>query len=280
MKPIGPLYLIDLLPIIDEKLITLLNGLSVQDWERPTIAGNWTVKDVAAHLLDGNLRTLSMLRDGYSGEKPGQLENYQDLVDWLNGLNSDWVKAMRRISPRILVALLELSGEEYHKLLRRLPPHDKAPFAVAWAGETESANWFHIAREYTEKWHHQQQIRLAVGQEKILYHRAFYHPYLDTSMRALPYHYRSVKAGKGTIIHFRVTGAGGGDWWLHRAAADDWQLITDAPTYAPCTVTIPGHIAWRIFTKGISRSEARVQSTIDGDIELGEPVFEMLAVMA
>jgi hypothetical protein len=35
---------------------------------------------------------------------------------------------------------------------------------VAWAGEAESKNWFHVARDYSEKWHHQQQIREAVSQ--------------------------------------------------------------------------------------------------------------------
>jgi len=42
----------------------LLRGLSPADWNAPKLAGAWTVKDVAAHLLDGNLRTLAMLRDG------------------------------------------------------------------------------------------------------------------------------------------------------------------------------------------------------------------------
>ncbi|MEJ7682555.1 MAG: hypothetical protein WKG06_32810 [Segetibacter sp.] len=28
-----------------------------------------------------------------------------------------------------------------------------------WAGEKKSKNWFHIAREYTEKWHHQMSSR-------------------------------------------------------------------------------------------------------------------------
>ena len=31
------------------------------------------------------------------------------------------------------------------------------------AGEAVSANWFDVAREFTERWHHQQQIRLAIG---------------------------------------------------------------------------------------------------------------------
>jgi hypothetical protein len=43
----GPLFA----PIHDE-LMSLLRGLSPQEWLAPTVAGAWTVRDVAAHLLD------------------------------------------------------------------------------------------------------------------------------------------------------------------------------------------------------------------------------------
>jgi hypothetical protein len=52
-----------------------------------------------------------------------------------------------------------------------LPPHAEAPFGVAWAGETRSANWLDTGREYTERWHHQMQIRDAVGAPPLLERR-------------------------------------------------------------------------------------------------------------
>ena len=36
-------------------------------------------------------------------------------------------------------------------------------FGVAWAGEERSPAWFDVARELTERWHHQAHIRLATG---------------------------------------------------------------------------------------------------------------------
>ena len=54
---------VDLLPKLDKLLLRLLEGLSPADWGKQTVAPEWKVKDVAVHLLDGNLRTLSMLRD-------------------------------------------------------------------------------------------------------------------------------------------------------------------------------------------------------------------------
>ncbi|MBX2926890.1 MAG: maleylpyruvate isomerase N-terminal domain-containing protein [Saprospiraceae bacterium] len=274
-----PIPTVHLFPILDELLLSLLRSFSASDWERPTPAPRWKVKDVAAHLLDGNLRTLSMLRDGHFGESPENVQSYEDLVGFLNRLNADWVAAMKRLSPALLIELLDWSGRQYSDYLQSLDPFAKAVFPVAWAGEAQSENWFHIAREYTEKWHHQQQIRFATGQEQVLYRRELYFPYLDTSMRALPHHYHNVPAETGTVIQFSVSGEGGGHWFLQRSE-DAWHLVQVAHATPVCTVEIEGEIAWRIFTKGISREEAGRRCTIAGRRELGERVLEMLAVMA
>ena len=70
-------------------LIQLLSSLTEEQWQLSTIARLWKVKDIAAHLLDGNVRTLSISRDGYFGEKPVNIESYKDLVDYLNKLKRD-----------------------------------------------------------------------------------------------------------------------------------------------------------------------------------------------
>ena len=57
-----------LLPILDRKLIELLSSLTPDEWNAQTVAKRWKVKDVASHLLDGNLRGLSITRDHYFGE--------------------------------------------------------------------------------------------------------------------------------------------------------------------------------------------------------------------
>lgn len=56
--PVEPIFVIDLLPKLDQKLLELLWSLDAEDWEKPTIAPLWCVKDIAAHLLDGNIRAL------------------------------------------------------------------------------------------------------------------------------------------------------------------------------------------------------------------------------
>lgn len=274
-----PIFTIDLLPKIDKKLLEVLKSLSPDEWQKPTLAPLWKVHDVALHLLDGNIRTLSLLRDGYVGVKPTPISTYQDLVAYLNQLNADWIVAMRRLSPAVLVDLLEHTGQQYTHYLAQLDPFAPATFSVAWAGESASPNWFHIAREYTEKWHHQQQIRLAVGQEAALYTQEYYHPYLDTSMRALPHHYRTVKGSDKEAIKFSVSGEGGGVWYLE-SNGQAWVLKAAIDTDPNCEVQIDGQIAWRIFTKGIAKQAAAESLVIKGRQDLGLKIVDMLAVMA
>lgn len=260
-------------------MLEVLRSLSPEDWEKPTVSPLWTVKDIATHLLDGNLRTLSMLRDGYFGESPGEINGYEGLVKYLNRLNSDWVKGMKRLSPKVLIQLLESSGKEYCEFLNSLDPFEKATFSVAWAGETESQNWFHIAREYTEKWHHQQQIRLALGKEKILLAKEFYDPFLQTSLRALPFHYRNFGVIEGEIIKVTVGTETDWNWWIFYSS-NSWKLIPSLEIHPVCEIYIPKEIAWRIFTKGISKVEAKSRISISGKQEYGEKILDMLTVMA
>lgn len=279
MPPEIPIPTLHLFPQLDQLLLEFLRSLSPADWEKRTIVPLWTIKDIAGHLLDGNLRTLSMSRDQYFGEKPDPIESYGDLVVYLNHLNADWVKAFKRVSPTVLIELLELTGAQYNTYLSTLDLYTPAIFSVAWAGEEESKNWFHIAREYTEKWHHQQQMRLAMGQEEVLYAPELYFPHLDTSMRALPHHYRNVEAAEGSVIAFSVKGVPNAQWYLQRKGKN-WTLV-EKPKEAPFNrVSIDGTIAWRILTKGIAKAEAAKLVEIEGDQQLGKVVLDMLAVMA
>ncbi len=279
MTTLEPIFITDLFYKIDDKLIEVLASLSDEDWNKQSIAPRWKVKDIAVHLLDGNIRTLSMARDGYFGVQPDSINSHQDLLNYLNKLNADWVHALKRMSPKVLIELLAITGKQYCDYIGQLDPFSKAIFSVGWAGEEESKTWFHVAREYTEKWHHQQQIRFAVGKEAELYTKEFYWPHLETSMRALPHHYRDVSGNEGEMIQFDITGEGGGTWNLYRENSL-WILVKESSDNPTCKVTIDGAIAWRLFTKGISKQEARNYVRIEGNQETGEKIFDMLAVMA
>ncbi|HQS04313.1 MAG TPA: maleylpyruvate isomerase N-terminal domain-containing protein [Daejeonella sp.] len=151
-----------LFPVLNSSLIEVLNGLDRRQWNNDTLCKQWKVKDIAAHLLDGALRRLSIGRDAYQTEAP-EIKSYQDLLNYLNALNADWVNAYKRVSPEIILEQLKMAQVQMLQYLESLDPDAKAIFPVSWAGEDISTNRFDIAREYTERWHHQQQIRQAVG---------------------------------------------------------------------------------------------------------------------
>jgi hypothetical protein len=272
-----PIKTVHLIPIIDQQLISLLQSLTEQEWQLPAIAKQWTVKDIAAHLLDGNIRGLSFSRDHHQPETNNNIQSYQDLVNYLNSLNADWVKAMKRLSPALLVELLTATGKTYIEHLASLDPFDKAIFPVAWAGEAESYNWFHIAREYTEKFIHQLQIREAVNTPGLMDRELFY-PFIETLMYALPHTYRNINAEKDTTIRVTIETESGGDWFLVKADTG-WLLSKQCSNHIHATISLPPRTAWKLFSKGISAAEARQYATISGDEELATVALNTISIM-
>jgi uncharacterized protein (TIGR03083 family) len=259
------------------ELIALLAGLSDEEWTRPA-AKRWTVRDVAAHLLDGDVRQLSFRRDGMPPPPPDRpIAGYSDFVGFLDHVNAVWVDAARRISPRLLVELHALTGPEVARLFEGLDPFGPALFPVAWAGEETSAGWMDTAREYTERWHHQQQIRDAAGRAPLTA-REWLHPVLDTFVRALPHGYRDTHADEGTAVLVAVAGEAGDDWSLLREEGR-WTLHPGPAPHPAATVTMDADTAWRLFTKGLSREEAERRMRIEGERRLGAPVLGTLAIM-
>ena len=268
-----PILTAHLFPKIEEMLIVLLRSLTADDWERQTIAPKWKVKDVAAHLLDTQLRKLSIVRDGYMAPAPP----ITDLVAFVDRLNQEGVSLYRRLSPPVLLSLMELASRESARFHRSLDPFSRAAFAVSWAGEETSLNWFDTAREFTERWHHQQQIRLAVDRPGILTPELYY-PVLDCFRRALPYTYRDAPADTGTVLQFEISGDCGGTWWLYRDGKC-WRLVDRASGEVTSRVTIPQEIAWRIFTKGIDTASAVAQTLVEGNEQLGLRILTMKAIV-
>lgn len=236
--------------------MALLRALTADDWEKPTVARVWRVRDVAAHLLDTQLRRLSGQRDGH------RLQPDRPLVEWLNELNATWVAAARRFSPRVIVDLLDTTGHTFAAFIESLPLHERAPIAVAWAGESQSENWFDIGREYTEWWHHQMQIRDAVGAPLLLEPR-WLEPLLEISVR--------VFRGIPDTVVFDVDGCQfsvvGGE--VHRGAA---------PSPA-ATVRTDADTAWRMLFHALSHEEILARVAISGDTAAAEPLLRARSVM-
>jgi uncharacterized protein (TIGR03083 family) len=276
LEPLSPIFTEHLFLKLEAKLIELLRSLTPEDWERQTIAPKWKVKDVAAHLLDTQLRKLTASRRDQKAENP-KILSHAELVALINTLNAEGVHEYGRLSPNELISRMEAASRESTEYHQALDPFALAMFPVSWAGEQESANWFDTAREFTERWHHQQQIRMAVDKPGIMT-REFYYPVLDCFMRALPYAYRNVTGKSGTLAQFNISGESGGSWYLF-SDGDAWILTATPVGEKISETTIPQEIAWRIFTKGIAREEAKAQVRVTGETGVGLHILDMISIV-
>lgn len=266
-----------LFPLVNRQLIALLRSLTPEDWKKPTICSQWKVGDIAAHLLDVTLRKLSAGRDRHTWTNPS-ISSYEELVSYLNTLNAEWVTATRRLSPRVLTDLLDTACEQFYSYIGTLDPEAPALYPVAWAGEAASTNRFDIARDYTEYWLHQQQIRLATDNPGLM-SRELYYPVLDIFMQALPHTYRTIEAAEQTVVQITVSGEVGGTWFLLRSD-NRWELVNNPPTTPVSIVVLDPDIAWRLFSRGISSQAAQPFITVQGDRALGMHICSMVSVMA
>lgn len=282
LRPLKPILTAHLFPKVDGLLVELLHSLSPEEWERQTVSPKWKVKDVAGHLLDTALRGISIARDRYAPPAPN-IDSPAALGAYIDRLNEEGVKVYRRLSPEVLISLMETTCSQLAEYHAGRDPYAQAPYGVSWAGEEKSINWFDTAREYTERWHHQQQIRIAVERPGVeqpgILTRELYYPVLDCFMRALPFTYRNVSAPAGTAIRITVSGECGGSWNLLREDAG-WALTERERNPPKAETIIPQEIAWRIFTKGIDCASALSQVKASGDTALAHHVLSMVSIVS
>jgi uncharacterized protein (TIGR03083 family) len=276
MQPPAPILVTHLFPETLAALLDLLSGLSAEEWRRPTICAQWSVKDIALHLLGGEIGILSRKRDGQAATSE-PITSWDELVAFINRLNHEWVQATRRLSPRVLCDLLRLAGTQSCEYFRSLDPHALGE-PVDWAGPDPAPVWLDLAREHTERWHHQQQIRDAVGRPG-LKEPKFFAPVLDAFVRALPHTFSDVAAQDGAAVALTITGEAGSRWLILREQGR-WHLYLAPARNAQTEVMMDQETAWRLFTKGISRHEAQARATITGEPSLGLKLLETVSVIA
>jgi len=275
MQPPQPILVPGLFPILLDELISLLKGLTKAEWDLPTICSSWSVKDVALHLLGGDIGILSWKRDGYSPLP--SINSWNHLVSLVNEQNELWVKGTQRIGPPLIIDLLKFTGDQVSSYFQSLDP-----FAIGgpvdWVSPDPAPVWLDLAREYTERWHHQQHIRDSVGKPG-LKEQKFLTPVLDTFILALPRTFKKVKAKNGTSIVISITGSVRKQWTLN-INFGEWRLYEGSTGDYQVNVVIEDDVAWRIFTNEISPVEANKRVQIEGNRQLGEKVLETVSIIA
>jgi uncharacterized protein (TIGR03083 family) len=283
LRQLTPLPPIDTLPLYAGErsaLLELLGDLSATDWEAATVCPGWSVKDVAAHLLGDDIGRLSWGRDGYVNPASAtglDIATLPGLVAAIDRQNAVWVAGTRRISPRLLIELLQMTGELTAAYFASLEM-TALGMPVDWAGPEPAPVWLDVAREYTERWVHQQHIRDAVGKPG-LKERRWFAPVLDAFVRALPRALHDAPAGDGTALRLTISGDAGGEWVALRHGGN-WILGTAPGMIVDATVELDQEPAWRLFTKGVSKEEVRRTARIDGDVALAERALDTVSILA
>lgn len=286
MKPLAPVLVTHLFPDERAALLDVLRSLDREQWERPTVCEGWSVGDVARHLVADDLGRLSRERDvytahGFTASSPEAQRIRRtfesDLVTWINASNEAWVEATRRLSPAIVIDLLEWSGRETQAYFESLDLQAIGD-PVTWAGPEPAPRWLDVAREYTERWHHQAQIREGAGLPLLSDSRLFA-PVLAAFVLGVPHAFRETEADEGTHVRLRITGDAGGEWSLVRSDGR-WALVQPLDADADATVEIGQDAAWRLFTKGLTPREAKSCARLEGDGRLAEQVLRTVSIIA
>lgn len=68
--PRGPIDAVNALERVEAERLSLLSRITADEWDAQTIVPGWRVRHVAGHLLDTATRTLAIVRDGFSVERP------------------------------------------------------------------------------------------------------------------------------------------------------------------------------------------------------------------
>lgn len=275
MEALQPVITAELFPEIHTELLALLKSLTSEDWQKSTVCPGWSVKDVALHLLGGEIGNLSRRRDGHVLD--ASIHSWNELVHFINDWNENWVSVARRISPRLMIDLLALSGAQMSTFFQELDPFAMGG-AVSWAGDDPAPVWLDVAREYTERWLHQQHIRDAVDRPGLKQPK-YLSPVLAAFIRALPRTYRTTLADKNTTVTLSITGEAGGRWSVVQENGV-WNLYAGAPDAPSAEVILDQDLAWRLFTRGIDPELARAQIVFKGDPALGLNVLEMVSIIA
>ena len=279
LEPVPPVDTRALFRPVSASLVRLLRGLPLQDWQKPTIAGTWLVRDVVAHLVDLTVRRLSFHRDGMIPPPPPRpINSDRDFVAFINELNADWVKAAQRISATVLTKLYAVAGSDLADFFESCPLDAPPLFPVSWAGDDGNLGWLDIGREFTEQWHHQMQVRDAVG-ARPLFDPAWLRAVLLIAVRGLPHAYRETPSAPENSIVIEIVGDSGGTFTLEYDGRR-WRILSGEDIGAEqARAVMSADTAWRLLFNALTPEQREANIEVQGNTALLKPLFEARSVV-
>jgi uncharacterized protein (TIGR03083 family) len=259
-----------------EQLLQLLRQLPPAAWSRPTICPGWDVHDVVSHLVHDYVRRLSGTRDGHIA---AWVVAGEELAQSLDRVNQEFVLVARTFSSRLLTDLIAHLGPQLDELWIGLQMNSLGG-AVSWvAPHVEAPVWLDVAREYTEFWVHQQQIRDAVGrpgarQPELLV------AVVDAFVRSLPRALAGTAAPSGTAVTMNVEITEDvSTAWTATKDGQGWRLDRRANQSADAHIHLTADTLWRLATRGLGPSDAWGRIDIDGDSALAASALQLVSIV-
>jgi uncharacterized protein (TIGR03083 family) len=250
----------DLFAVERDRLTELLASLQAPDWERPSPCPGWTVLGLCCHLVGDDLGLLARNRDGFLGT-PAPSGSEAEFAAWLDELQAEWVRAARRLSPRLVTDLLRWAGPQISVMFAGEDVRGRTA-SVSWAGPDLVPAWLGQARELSEYWIHRQQILQALGRPSDL--RAdLAGPVLDALRWAYPYRLASAVARPGDTVSVSVTGPLARTWHLV-AAETGWQFGDQPGPRLAGSLAMNAEQAWRLLTNNMPAA-GQAALTVSGD---------------
>ncbi|MGB5755862.1 MAG: maleylpyruvate isomerase N-terminal domain-containing protein [Acidimicrobiales bacterium] len=256
------------------RLLGLLRELDPEAWQRPSPCPGWSVHGLVTHLLGDDLGLLSRRRDEYMGTPPPEGQSEAEFIDWLDELQMEWVRAGRRISPRLLVELLEWTGPH---LIEVLGAEDltRRVAHVSWAGPDLSPVWLDQLRELSEYWIHRQQLLEALDRPVDL-DPTLLHPILLGLRCALPYRLSQARLASEGAIEISVGEPIGARWTLVETDGE-WEFSTSLPERIVARVSVTADETWRLLTNNLGIGSGLLDVT--GDERLVAIILDTRAII-
>ncbi len=269
----------------NERLLVLLRSLSASDWHRSTPCPGWDVHALATHLLGGSFGVISWLRDDFRGTPPPHGLDEEGFISWLDNLQSEWVQSARRISPALVIELLDWSATRFQDALDRDDPTEIKAI-VSWASPESVPMWLDHARELSEKWIHRQQILQALDQPADL--RAdVAHPILDALRWAYPNRLSQIHRPANSTVEIHIHDTEPDRRWTLVSDGQHWDFHDDlglAKTEHPRDATLLASMwmsvdqAWRLLTNNYDEL-ANLNVRASGDPEIVNTLMSTRAII-
>jgi uncharacterized protein (TIGR03083 family) len=256
-----------------DRLLDLLKGLDEEDWHVPTPCPGWTVLGLTSHLLGDDLGLLSRRRDSYMGTPSPEGLPEGEFIDWLDELQREWVRAARRMSPQLVVELLEWAGPRLVAVLGEEDIGERSA-RVSWAGPAPAPVWLDQLRELSEYWIHRQQLLEAVGRPVDL-DPTLLHPILLGLRWALPFRLSQADLVSEGAIEVTV-GEPINERWTLVDRNGAWGFSESAGHHLIARASLTADEAWRLLTNNLTPS---AHLDVTGDERTVEVVLGTRAII-